>query len=303
MLLVLSVLIAGGRTAIFWDAANITDYEEESLVYGLQGLVNKAGSQPELFYNTGKKNVDFPASDRTWVDYFEQQKGIRFMPPPKATICDLVSYYKGRLNGSVVYDSDGYSVYIALTIAGLDNVLPISEALMGNHSCLKELRVMVDLRGRFGNKFAAYRWAIDTLLPRTNPQLVFNADYYRNAVVSQGAATIMSVDYPIQNKAFIMDLCPLWKCDPLDCGPVTRSYRRRRRTSDSNCGLEAALQRASKEKQHASVLLSESRQSEEALTRELEDLRRQLPSLERQLELALCTSGAELASRTSGLTV
>lgn len=119
--------------------------------------MNKAGSQPELFYNTGKKNVDFPASDRTWVDYFEQQKGIHFMPPPKATVCDLVSYYKGQLNGSVVYDSDGYRVYIALTIAGLDNILPISEALMGNHSCLKELRVMVDLRGRFGNKFAAYR--------------------------------------------------------------------------------------------------------------------------------------------------
>ena len=70
----------------------------------------------------------------------------------------------------------------------------------------------------FEDRYEAYRWAIDNLLPRNNPTLLFNADHYHNAVQSQGAATIMSVDYPIQNKAFIMNLCPLWKCDALDCG-------------------------------------------------------------------------------------
>ena len=29
----------------------------------------------------------------------------------------------------------------------------------------------------------------------------------------------MSVDYPISQKAFIMNLCPLWRCDDLDCKP------------------------------------------------------------------------------------
>ena len=64
------------------------------------------------------------------------------------------------------------------------------------------------------------------------------------------------------------------------CTKAERQAKRDAQTIlEAQKDLEEALQRASKEKQHASVLLSESRQSEEALTRELEDLRRQLPSL------------------------
>jgi hypothetical protein len=206
--------------AIFWDleGANITTYEEESLVYTLQGLVNPLGGAPELFFNTGKKNIDFPSSDGIWVKYFAAYKNVHFEPAPKPTICSLVQHYGDRFDGVIAYSSDKFSVYIAMTIAGLDNVLPVSEKLIKLHECLGDFPVKVDLRGQFSDKFAAYRWAIDNLLPRTNPGLVFNADNYRNAVASQGAATIMSVDYPVQNKAFIMNLCPLWKCDPIDCG-------------------------------------------------------------------------------------
>ena len=49
------------RAATFWDleAANLTSYEEEALVYTLQGLVNRVEydddthkDAPELFFNT-----------------------------------------------------------------------------------------------------------------------------------------------------------------------------------------------------------------------------------------------------------
>ncbi len=206
--------------AIFWDLknANITNYEEESLVYTLQGLVNRLGEPPELFYDTGKKNIDFPQSDRLWVEYFKKYRNVTFdNKPPKPILCDLVNKYKSKLDGAVLFNSDGFSIHIAMTIAGLDNLLPVSSSLMQNHACLKDVRIVKKLPD-FKNKFSAYRWAIQYVLPRTNPKIVFNADYYHNAVQSQGAATIMSVDYPIQNKAFIMNLCPLWKCDPLDCG-------------------------------------------------------------------------------------
>ena len=216
------------RAATFWDlqAANLTSYEEEALVYTLQGLVNRVeydgttqkDASPELFFNTGKKNIDFPSSDKMWVEYFEAYRHLRFATPPDPTLCALVENYKSIFNESVVYfESDGFSIYIAMTIAGLDNVLPVSSNLIRKHSCLSKLQVARRVQN-FEDKFEAYRWAIDNLLPRTNPTLVFNADHYHNAVQSQGAATIMSVDYPIQNKAFIMNLCPLWKCDPLDCG-------------------------------------------------------------------------------------
>ena len=208
------------ESAVFWDlqSANITGYEEESLVYTLQGLVNKINEPPELFYNTGEKNIDFPQSDGLWVDYFKKYRNITFdKDPPKPILCDLITKYKNKLDGAVLYNSDGFSIYLAMTIAGLDNLLPISLNLIKSHDCLNELKVVQKVEN-FADKFDAYRWAITNLLPRTNSNLVFNADYYHNAVQSQGAATIMSVDYPIQNKAFIMNLCPLWKCDPIDCG-------------------------------------------------------------------------------------
>ena len=48
-----------------------------------------------------------------------------FATPPDPTICALVENYKSIFNESVVYfESDGFSIYIAMTIAGLDNVCP-----------------------------------------------------------------------------------------------------------------------------------------------------------------------------------
>ena len=40
-------------------------YEEQALVYSLQGLVNRA--EPVLFFDTGAKNFDYPQSDKAWV--------------------------------------------------------------------------------------------------------------------------------------------------------------------------------------------------------------------------------------------
>ena len=34
----------------------------------------------------------------------------------------------------------------------------------------------------------------------------------------QGMSTLMSVDYAVARGAFVMNLSPLWICDPLDCG-------------------------------------------------------------------------------------
>ena len=131
--------------AVFWDLknANITNYEEESLVYTLQGLVNRIGEPPQLFYDTGKKNIDFPQSDRLWVEYFKKHRNITFdNEPPKPILCDLVSKYKSKLDGAVLFNSDNFSIYIAMTIAGLDNLLPVSPSLMQNHACLKDFKIL-----------------------------------------------------------------------------------------------------------------------------------------------------------------
>ena len=65
------------ESAVFWDlqSANITGYEEESLVYTLQGLVNKINEPPELFYNTGEMlpvplNIGFHLLNAADTEYF-----------------------------------------------------------------------------------------------------------------------------------------------------------------------------------------------------------------------------------------
>ena len=128
-----------------------------------------------MFYNTGEKNIDFPQSDGLWVDYFKKYRNITFdKDPPKPILCDLIIKYKNKLDGAVLYNSDGFSIYLAMTIAGLDNLLPISLNLIKSHDCLNELKVVQKVEN-FADKFDAYRWAITNLLPRTNSNLVFNA--------------------------------------------------------------------------------------------------------------------------------
>lgn len=196
--------------------------------YALQGLLNSAAGagtegSPLLFLDTGRFNFDFPGSDSAWVDHLASSRGVVFGPPPPPSICGLVSAAKSRINGIVAYPSDGFSVFPALTISGLDALLPISSECVALHPCLAApslgLQVKVDLGAyNFTDKLAAHRWAITNLLPRCNTAIVFNADKYPDAVQSQGAGTIMSVDYPVGQKGFIMDLCPLYVCDPIDCG-------------------------------------------------------------------------------------
>ena len=170
--------------------------------------------------------MDFPGSDATWKAYFEQHRGFTFATIPP-TLCDLVHHFSadGHYGGAVRYPSDGYSLYLAMTVAGLQDLLPVSAALAARYpACLgaAALPVKEDLgTHHFADEFAAWRWGIDNLLPHTSRSVVFNADYYNNADLNQGRAALMSVDYPISQRAFIMNLCPLWSCksDPAECKP------------------------------------------------------------------------------------
>lgn len=87
------------------------------------------------------------------------------------------------VQGAVRYTSDGFSVYLALTQAGLDNLLPISEGLVRRHPCFGTLQVKADLTvHNFADNLDAFRWGIDNLQHRCNPDIVFNANYFHNAV-------------------------------------------------------------------------------------------------------------------------
>jgi hypothetical protein len=203
-------------------ATNVTTYEDKLLLYTLQGLVNR--QSPSLFFDTGKADMDFPQSDRLWAEYLVTNRGVVFNTTIKPTICHLIQHFQQKMNWKVVlYRNDTYSSHLAATFAGIDgHSLPASYSVMSRHTCLQKLPIVKDLiaiaKIHFTNKIAAYKWAIQHLLPYTSKDVLFNADNYFNSVPSQGDATIMSLDYPVQHGAFIMNLSPLWVCDPLDCG-------------------------------------------------------------------------------------
>ena len=168
------------------------------------------------------------------------------------TLCGLLgsgAAPAGRVAGLVAYNEtggvgDGYSMAFALTLAGQRGLLPVTTRALGRHACLRSMAVKVDLRKPqpFGtDRDAAWRWAIDTLLPRSSTTFVTNMDRYRAPAAANGNAAqapvagrsstataivppfadnvMATVDYAVAQNMFVLDLEP-------HCGPVQRKHSR-----------------------------------------------------------------------------
>lgn len=181
------------------------NYETQALIITLQGIVNRDG--PRLLYDFGAANVDFTLSDQTWKAYFEEKRNITF-DSIEPQLCSLITHFKSNIAGAVSYTSDGYSIFLAMTAGGIDNLLPVSKQLSDNYPCLSSLPVAQHIP-LFNDKFAAYAWGTQSLLPNCSNDIVYNADYFAGS--DNGAYTLMSADYPIANKAFIMNFEPCWE--------------------------------------------------------------------------------------------
>eukprot|EP00750_Incisomonas_marina_P007602 INCI15009.2.p1 GENE.INCI15009.2~~INCI15009.2.p1 ORF type:complete len:575 (+),score=70.94 INCI15009.2:253-1725(+) len=117
-------------------------------------------------------------------------------------------------------------------MASVEDLLPVSEDLLGNHPCLGTIPGLPVVQNfstntslQFADKMEAHHWAVTNLLPLCSKSIVFNANMGPNADPGQDVGTILSIDHPIAQHAFIMNLCPLWTCDTspnstdLNCGP------------------------------------------------------------------------------------
>ena len=60
----------------------------------------------------------------------------------------------------------------------------MSPSLERRFPCLVGVKQATEVP-KFASKLAGFRWAVDTWLPKSNRDLVFNADEYNNAVKSQ----------------------------------------------------------------------------------------------------------------------
>ena len=180
------------------------NYEAQALVFSISGLLNRGA--PVLLLDTGAMNYDAPESDATWKAYFEAEKGFSFTTIA-ADVCSLVDHFKSELAGAAVqYKSDGWSVFLAMTYSGVFGPLPVSQQLAGRYACLASLTAAYHIP-EFSNHTQAYEWAKESLLPLTSLDIVFNANFFP----SNTRQALMSVDYPVMQRAFIMNIQPCWE--------------------------------------------------------------------------------------------
>lgn len=197
--------------------------EETATTLAFQGIVNGASdAQPTVFFDVGSLDFDWPEADLWWRQKLDGESRVVFRDV-QATLCGLVTGADPlhRVQGTVGYAAssgpfgDGYSLAIALTVAGQKAALPVTDAILARHECLRALPMIMDLRTvpQLANRPSAWRWAIDNLLPHASKTVVFNLNRFRVSADParirndpQSNATIASIDYAVQQHAFVLDL-------------------------------------------------------------------------------------------------
>lgn len=109
---------------------------------------------------------------------------------------------------------DGYSLALALTLASQHALLPVTPAALNRHSCLGHLTVVADIRKLpISNRASAWRYAIDNLLANASRSVIYNLNRWRTEddpesakTDPQSPATASTIDYAVQQGAFVMDL-------------------------------------------------------------------------------------------------
>ena len=208
---------------IGWRMPSLT-YEEQVAAFAAQGIANQAG--PRVFFDSGAADFDWAGADKYWADLLTAEQRATITWADSTCLCGLVrALPAGAIAGALVYGDaataeaaeygDGWTYALALTLAGLERVLPVSESMLAAHACLGALPVAYDWRESpvARTREDAYAWAVAHLLPRTSNDTIFNLNKYRvpddpDAFRrdTQSNATVTNADYAVQRRAFTVDL-------------------------------------------------------------------------------------------------
>ena len=201
-------------------------YAEQASAFTFQGIMNsktKATIHPQVMFNAGYANFDWPLSDPWWHDQLETADRVSFQNISSSTLCDLFVEADPSLkvNGLVIYESalphgNGFTMPMALNLAAQYSLIPVTDKMLTKYSsCLSNYSIKYDLRIAsmpiiMANRTSAWRWAIHTLLPKSSRTSVFNMYHYDPHYSSdpQSNATVANLDYAVSVKSFIIDLDP-----------------------------------------------------------------------------------------------
>jgi hypothetical protein len=220
--------LATPASVLYWDmdtavAAEQLSYAEQALALTLQGLINRDSPTQKVMFKAGFLDFDWPKADPWWRQELESAGRATFSDV-SPTLCGLVQAAEplGVFDGLVLYESAmptgaGYTMPLALTLAGQEALLPALEETRMKHACLARLPVRRDLRlagnPQLETREKAWRWAAQHLLPNASSSSVYNLYHFdKNEATSstdpQSNATVASLDVAVYARAFVVDLRP-----------------------------------------------------------------------------------------------
>ncbi len=185
-------------------------YYEAMAVLAFQGLVNRDG--PRLYVNTRTLHPwsgPDPKSwrnewDETWLSIFDS-RGYQYETVTSLSALFERPNFRSAVSGLVIYDPDqlASSAWIAMTIAGVEDRLPVTADLL---SVVPNLTTwwpdQFDLRP-LGDKVAEYQWLVDNYLLASSDEAAY--------VVGHDSpygdpGDIFGLDYAVAKGAFVFDL-------------------------------------------------------------------------------------------------
>jgi hypothetical protein len=220
---------AAGQTSLLWQSHgsyNTDDYDTGVLVATLQGLTNRNTSfsvedgvsdSKALFVDSFELFNNYVGADRQWINYLQMTKGLAFTNMSNGGLNNLLEALSGVANGVVAYNSDGPDGerYVALTLCGLESLLPVTSRLLAMYPALAVLPVVHDLRGKWENSSAAYVWSLEHLMPRVNQSVGWSGGRSHTGDggehIWQGGPpelALLGLDLAVSNQGFMFNLSP-----------------------------------------------------------------------------------------------
>jgi len=185
--------------------------DERILLFTLQGLVNR--ERPQLYLiSTG--------DCEHWLDYYKERLGVshQFSRSPY----ELLDTYRDRIAGYRIYDPDNlHTINLAITMAGLDHALPVHPVDEDEYRRLG-LERKDDLRGRFKDRYDAYRWGLENLQSKCSQRVVANLCMDWPHWPSE---SIEAIDFFVKLGAFQLDCSSAWG-HPRDVAILRDLYER-----------------------------------------------------------------------------
>ena len=168
-------------------------WKNQVMMYALQGLVNRKGTR--LMYDTRFWN--WQLADTTWRDYYAKTKGFEF--ETLTDMYEVIDRFRGDIRGLVVHDPDvEQSLYVACTLAGLEDLLPVKPDLAEKLTAkYPDLKIAHNLVGRWQDEYAPLDFGIDELMPRCHRGQIHSVDNLWTGM------SIHTLDLSIARRAYV----------------------------------------------------------------------------------------------------